>query len=85
MLADSGCLPRYWARDRIRETSKLWQSQAHKKVGTEVDRLGPEDPAFDADFGAKLMKARQLAIMIMGSKADDRASLGVRLMFAYVY
>lgn len=75
----------YRARDRIREALKLWQSEAHKEAGAEVDRLGPDDPEFDAHFGTKLMKARQVAMMKMGLDADDRASLDLGLMFAYVY
>lgn len=74
----------YRARDRLREALKLWQSEAHKEAGAEVNKLGPEDPEFDTHFGSKLMKARQVAMMKMDLDADDRASLDVGLMFAYV-
>ena len=75
----------YRARDRLREALKLWQSEAHKEAGAEVNRLEPQDPEFDTHFGSKLMKARQVAMMRMDLDADDRASLDVGLMFAYVY
>lgn len=75
----------YRARERLREALKLWQSEGHKEAGAEVNKLGPEDPEFDTHWGTKLMKARQVAMMKMDLDANDRASLDVGLMFAYVY